>query len=480
MSLKHILSFVLFGTIASSSSVLAADGARPNVLFIAIDDLRSQLGCYGDPRMITPNIDRLAESGVLFEQHYVSQPICVASRAALLTSLRAERTKGNAGWAKVPGVQTIGRTFGDSGYFTAALGKIWHLAGGKFKESVLDRFDVEWTRPLESRYGDPQLSAIWENEEESSKKKKGKLPAAEDPIDVPDEAYGDGLLALESIKVMNQAAESGKPFFLMVGFYKPHLPFNAPKKYWDLYDPNNLPGTPELEDLPEGGSQFQLRKKHDLWGYQEGFTFKNPPAGETAQHLRHGYAACISYVDAQIGKVMAELDRLELTDNTIVVLWSDHGFQLGHLGSWTKLTNFEMTAGSPLIISAPGFAQGAKTKKIVESVDLFPTLLDLCGLEDLAITDGVTLRPLLENPSSSDWSEPAFHAVNRGGKVGHAVRDERFRYIEWRSGWGESGKVLDVELYDFQKFPEERVNVAGNPEYQGERDRLAQLLWSWE
>ncbi|MEM0964890.1 MAG: sulfatase [Verrucomicrobiota bacterium] len=453
---------------------------RPNVLFIAIDDLRSQLGCYGYEDMVTPHIDQLAREGILFEQHYVSQPICIPSRAALLTSLRSERTKSNGGWARVPGVQTIGRTFGDAGYFTASLGKIWHLSGGRFKESVLDRFDYEWGRSLDSRYATPELSAIWERENENSKKKKGQLPAAESPIDVPDEAYGDGLLAQEAIRVLDEAAQSGQPFFIMVGFYKPHLPFNAPKKYWDLYDPDNLPGTPELESLPEGASQFELRKRHDLWGYQEGFTFNNPPEGEEARHLRHAYAACVSFVDAQVGKVLAELDRLGLRDDTIVVLWSDHGYQLGHLGSWTKLTNFEMTAGSPLIISAPGYERGLKTKKIVESVDLFPTLLDLCGIAELQVTDGVTLRPLLEDPSSSEWNEPAFHSVNRGGKVGRAVRDARFRYIEWRDGWEDSDQVLDVELYDYAKHPEERINVADNPEYRGERDRLAELLWTWQ
>ncbi|MEM1222086.1 MAG: sulfatase [Verrucomicrobiota bacterium] len=466
---------------------LANADSRPNVLFIAVDDLRSQLGCYGYEDMVTPHIDSLAADGVLFKQHYVSHPVCIPSRAALLTSLRSERTQqvyGPAMWVDVEGVQTLGRTFGDAGYTTASFGKVWHTSG-EVDPSLEDRFDIVWKRSDDSIYADPTLSQLRVEldygDKEGVRRIKGKLPAAEGPLDVPDEAYGDGLMVGETIKFIKQSVESEQPFMAVVGFQKPHLPFNAPKKYWDLYDPINPPGTPTRETLPEGASELELRTNHELWRYAEGFRLKKPPAGKDAQRLRHAYAACISFVDAQIGKILSEVDRLGIRGNTVIVFWSDHGYQLGHLGSWTKGTNLEMTAGAPLIISAPGFTQGAVTTRVVESVDLFPTLLDLCGLPPLQITDGTSLRPLLKEPMSEEWTYPGYHIVKRGGPpVGRAVRDERFRYVEWRKGWEQNSKIIDVELYDYQKHPEERINVADNPEYADERERLAQLLWEWD
>ncbi|MEM9446158.1 MAG: sulfatase [Verrucomicrobiota bacterium] len=484
--LKNIKLFSIFTLACLLAQTEAAD-KQQNVLFIAVDDLRSQLKCYGYEKMVTPHIDSLAEEGVLFQNHYVSNPICIPSRAALLTSIRCERTRqayGPSNWIELDGVQTIGRTFGDAGYMTASLGKVWHTRGD-VPEDKADRFDVVWKRADSDIYADPEFSELRENldygDKEGVRKIKAKLPAAEGPLDVPDEAYGDGLMVPEVIKLMSQAVESKKPFMFILGFQKPHLPFNAPKRYWDLYDPESLPGTPTRENLPQDASKFQLRSNHELWKYADGFSKSAPPSGKAASRLLHAYAACISYVDTQIGKVLAELERLKIREQTIIVFWSDHGYQLGHLGSWTKLTNFEMTAGAPLIISAPGFSRGKKTTKVVESVDLFPTLLDLCSLSPLPLTDGVTLRPLLLNPENPDWNEPAFHVVRRGSNaVGLAVRDEKFRYIEWRKGWEQDSKVLEVELYDYSKHPEERINVADTPEYAVERQRLAQLLWSWK
>ncbi|MEM6601828.1 MAG: sulfatase-like hydrolase/transferase, partial [Verrucomicrobiota bacterium] len=226
-----------------------AEKKRPNVLFIAVDDLRTQLHCYGDEKMVTPHIDSLAADGVLFKKHYVSNPICIPSRAALLTSIRCERTEqayGPAKWIELDGVSTIGRTFGNAGYMTASLGKIWHTVG-TLPEEKADQFDVIWKRADGDIYTDPKLSKLREELDYGDKARtreiKAQLPAAEGPFDVPDEAYGDGLMVPEVIKLMQQAVDSGKPFMFMVGFQKPHLPFNAPKKYWDLYDPADLPGT---------------------------------------------------------------------------------------------------------------------------------------------------------------------------------------------------------------------------------------------
>ncbi|MEM9446153.1 MAG: sulfatase, partial [Verrucomicrobiota bacterium] len=458
---------------------------RPNVLFIAVDDLRSQLNCYGDTQMHTPNIDSLAAQGVLFRNHYVSNPICIPSRAAMLTGVRCERTNqayGPSQWLDLEGVQTMGTTFTDAGYMTATLGKIWHTLGDVPKDRE-DKFELYWKGDASSYYADPKLSALREKlNSDNSAEIKGQLPAAEGPLDVPDNSYMDGQLADMCIKWIKDAAKDDRPFMFMAGFQKPHLPFNAPKKYWDLYDPDNPPAMPTLESLPEKASKKQLRNNHELWKYGDGFSKNNQPKGKDAKRLRQGYAACISFVDAQIGRILNQLDKSGLTDNTIIIFWSDHGYQLGHLGSWTKSTNLEMTAGAPLIISAPGFSKtfGRTSSKMVESVDLFPTMLDLCGLDPLVVGDGASLRPLLEDPANPGWNTPAWHVVKRSGDVGHAVRDERYRYVEWRTGWGNKKDLFDVELYDYEVHPEERINVANDPAYAGEVARLSKLLWNWE
>jgi iduronate 2-sulfatase len=462
----------------ASPFAAVAEQPRPNVLFIAVDDLRSQLGCYGYADMKTPNIDRLANSSVLFEHHYVSVPICIPSRAGLLTGTRSERTRqtyGRSVWPKVTGIRTMGRTFGEAGYYTVSLGKIWHTMPGS--DNGGESFDVR--RPSgDPTYADPQLQHLLG--------KKDQLPAAEGPLDVPDEAYGDGLIANDAVRELGVGATSGKPFLLMVGFRKPHLPYNAPKKYWDLYDPDHPPGEPDQTELPEGAPALAAREMHELWKYREGFSFANPPAGEAARRLRHAYAACVSYTDALIGKVLAELDRLELRKNTIIVLWSDHGYHLGHLGQWTKLTNYETAANSPLLISAPGLRQGARCALPVETCDLFPTLLDLCGLPPLAVTDGTSLRPLLEDPQSAAWNRVAYHLVNRSGGgrgkpiIGRAVRDTRFRYIEWHEGWEQTDRPVAVELYDYSPgAPGEARNLADDPALTDQRERLHRLLWNW-
>ncbi|MEM1061924.1 MAG: sulfatase [Planctomycetota bacterium] len=461
------------------------EGGLPNVLFIAVDDLRSQLGCYGHDDMVTPNIDALAERGIVFRNHFVANPVCIPSRAALLTSLRSERTRqlyGPALWPRVEGVQTLGRTFGDAGYYTASLGKIWHTQG-PVEKGKADRFDFVWRSPGNSQFADPELSRLQRSVKRSDREAllamKARLPAAEGPLDVADTAYGDGQLADMAVKTIRDAAADDRPFLIMVGFQKPHLPFNAPKKYWDLYDPADPPGTPMLETLPESASPLEVRTKHELWKTADGFSQENPPVGVAASRLRQAYAACVSFVDAQVGKVIAALDGTGVAENTVIVFWSDHGYQLGHLASWTKSTNFEMTAGSPLIISAPGYGRGVGADGVVGSVDLFPTLLDLCGLQPLPVSDGVSLRPILEDPEGVAWDRPSYHLVRRGRAIGRAVRDSRFRYVEWRDGWERDSRLLDVELYDYEEFPEERVNVAESPRYRSERERLADLLWEY-
>lgn len=483
-----VVSFTLF-LLGATLYGAEAKSVQPNILFIAVDDLRSQLGCYGYPDMKTPNMDQLAQDAVLFEHHYVSNPICIPSRAAMLTGTRSERTQqvyGPSLWPKVPGIRTMGTTFTKAGYHTVSLGKIWHIAPGTGDGG--EHFDVKSAEGKAADYADPKNRKLLESK---NKETKSLLPAAEGPINVPDEAYADGELAARAVEELKIAAKTGKPFLFMVGFHKPHLPYNAPKKYWDLYDPQNPPGQPDRTTLPEGAPDFAARVKHELWAYKGGFNFENPPEGADAQRLRHAYAACVSFTDAQIGKVLAQLDQLGLRENTIIVLWSDHGYHLGHLGQWTKHTNYETAANSPLMISAPGFRRGAERSPLpVESCDLFPTLLDLCGLPPLAVTDGATLRPLLENPVNPEWNRVAYHVVDRyvplsdGVKrplIGRAVRDNRFRYIEWHTGWTQGTHPVAIELYDYAPgAPGETRNLAGDPSLAEESERLHELLWNWE
>lgn len=480
---------ILTAAVASQApfvSQAAEQVKKPNILFIAVDDLRSQLGCYGYADMKTPNIDRLAENGVRFERHYVSNPICIPSRAGLLTGTRSERTRqvyGKMVWPKIDGVRTMGATFGDAGYHTVSLGKIWHHISGDNKSG--DRFDIQWGTSKAMDYADPQ------NVKLQKAGKKVALPAAEGPLDVPDEAYADGQIAARAVEELTAAAADGRPFLFMVGFHKPHLPFNAPKKYWDLYDARNPPGRPERDSLPAGAPEIAARKNHELWTYSDGFTYENPPEGEAADRLRQAYAACVSYTDAQIGKVLEALDRLGLRENTIIVLWSDHGWHLGHLGQWTKHTNYETAANSPLIISAPGFRRGVEVcSKPVETSDLFPTLLDLTGLPPLKVADGVSLRQLLEHPDSNTWNREAYHLVDRyveqpgGGKqqmIGRAVRTERYRYIEWHQGWERNDTPVALELYDYANgAPGESRNLASDPEMKEVIQNLHGVLWDWE
>lgn len=459
-----------------------AEPRRPNVLLILVDDLRNQLGCFGDADMVTPNIDRLADAGVRFDRHYVSVPICIPSRVSLLTGTRSERTRqvyGPLVFGRIPGVRTMGRTFSEAGYRTVSLGKVWHVYAGSERP---DTFDVSDHPGWNNNYAGPVYGSVRKSEE------KGRAPATEGPLDVPDEAYADGKIARKAMEELRASAKEGRPFLMLVGFNKPHLPLNAPKRYWDLYDAAHPPAAPAAVTPPYGMPDEAWRKEHELWEYNDGWTFAKPPNEAEGRHLRHAYAACVSFVDAQVGKLLEELDRLGLRDNTIVLLWSDHGFHLGELGMWTKHTNFENASASPLIISAPGFARGRVSHALVETPDLFPTLLDLCGLPPLDVSDGETLRPLLQDPDAP-WSPVAYHLVDRwepdgkGGKrqiVGRAIRTAEFRYVEWHNGWGR-GAPRARELYRYPTGNDlERINLAEDPAFAGTVAELAEKLWLWE
>ncbi len=454
---------------------------RPNVLFIAVDDLRPQLGCYGVDWMKTPNIDSLAVRGLRFDRHYVQFAVCIPSRVALLTSLRSERTHQIYGphiWQNVPDVSTLGKVFGNAGYATVSLGKIWH---GKPADGDGDKFDEQW-HPLSPEYAltteadtDTKSAAQQRSEQKRVKQQHKEEGGGSfyEMLDVPDETYRDGEMALVAIdRLKKLAANREKPFLLAVGFHKPHLPFVAPKRYWDLYDRASLPLPPQ-PDYPKKAPTIARNHGLNPWSnIESGSQAEYDEA--TIRHLIHGYCAGVSYTDAQIGKLLGTLRDLGIEQNTIIVLWGDHGWHLGDLHQWAKSTNFERATLSPLIVCAPGKQSGVGTSAIVETVDIFPTLVDLCGLPALPLTDGKSFAPLLDDPHQP-WKEAAYHVFNRAGEggkkkspiIGFAVRTEKARYVEWHQGWSLDAPMVAREFYRYYpNKPDEISNAIDKPELQ--------------
>ncbi len=474
-------------------SILAAQSKKMNVLFIAVDDLRPQCGCYGVPFMKTPNIDALAVSGTQFNRAYCQQAVCSPSRTSLLTGRRPDTTRiydlQTHFRLTIPDVVTLPEYFKKHGYHTQGLSKIFH--GGLDDPQS---WSVPHWQPHAAAYGTKEvMDAIQKEKRELHAKgevtndtvvqrdpktgaalklkrptKKAMGPAWEAP-DVPDNALADGMTADKAVEVLREVKD--KPFFLAVGFLKPHLPFVAPKKYYDMYPLSQV----KLADnpfRPKDAPEQAFAGWGELRQYK-GIPKKGPVPDKEALELRRGYYAAASYTDAQIGKVVKELERLGLRDNTVIILWGDHGWQLGEHGEWCKHTNFEVATRSPMIISAPGQkTRGAKTEALAEFVDIYPTLCELC---DLPIPDGLEGRsfaPLLDDPKR-EWKTAAFSQYPRGKVMGHSIRTDRYRYTEW----AEAGKEpIARELYDHQTDPEENVNIAGMHETEAIVQELAQKL----
>lgn len=465
----------------AGGSLLAPEGAcessKLNVLFIAVDDLRPQLGCYGFPDIQTPNIDRMAERGIVFNYAYCQQAVCSPSRTSLLMGLRPDTTKiydlQTHFRLHHPDAITLPQYFKQHGYHTQSFGKIYH--GG------LDDPD-SWSVPSWHAggpgYGKPETLAMLQEQRNqflsegkdlstkvvkkdpetglalrlSRPRDRVRGPAWEDP-DVPDNALPDGKTADEAIKTLREIKD--RPFFLAVGFLKPHLPFVAPKKYYDLYPLESI----RLADNPfppKDCPEIALTNWGELRNYI-GVPKTGPLPDEMATELIRGYFACASYTDAQIGRLLDEIDRLGLTDRTVVVLWGDHGWQLGEHGLWCKHTNFELATRSPLIFSAPGQKNpGARTNALAEFVDIYPTLCELCGLSIPEGLEGISVVPVMEDPDRP-WKKAAFSQYPRGPVMGYSMRTDRYRYTEWR----EPGKdPVAIELYDHQEDPDENVNLA--------------------
>ena len=445
-------------------SLLAAGRKKPNVLFIAVDDLRPQLGCYGHKQMISPNIDKLASDGVTFLRSYCQVPVCGASRASLLTGVRPtqDRFLGYNTWAEkdLPGALSVAKHFRNYGYHTISNGKVFHHAA-----DCRDGWSEDPWRPT----GNWRNYVLEESRKIAEKNPGGGGPAYES-ADVADNAYYDGMIAEKGISDLRRLKQMDKPFFLALGFLKPHLPFNAPKKYWDMYKREQI----DLADnpfRPKGAPDAALHNWGELRAYA-GIPAKGPLSDEQARTLIHGYYACVSYTDAQIGRVLAELEKSGLRDNTIVILWGDHGWNLGEHGLWCKHCNFETSLHSPLIVTGPGIEGGQKCNALTEYLDIYPSLCELCNLPTPDHAQGKSFVPLLRNPNLP-WKEAVFSRYFRGD----SVKTDRYRYTEWR---GKDGKVYARMLYDHHVDLVENVNIAELPRNKDVVEKLSKMLQGLE
>jgi iduronate 2-sulfatase len=525
MNRRHFLKGMVASGLSVATSGLMGCGqrigsnAKPrNVLFIAIDDLRPELGCYGETLVHSPNIDRLAKAGVRFNHAYCQEAICGPSRASLMTGMRPDHNgvvENNTHFRDtVPDVTTLPAHFAQHGYSTVGIGKIYH--DGKNDEASWNTKAVSPPRPKPTPmmgYQLPETRAYLKQKRKEVIAQYGQQfvyslgsgPAYE-AYDVADNMYGDGYSADQAVATLQEIRD--KPFFLAVGFRKPHLPFVAPKKYWDLYDPADIeladnPFAPR--DAPAMGlhASFELRTRKGI-----------PKAGdivdEQARKLVHAYLACVSYIDAQIGRLLDELDTLGLRDNTVIMLWGDHGWHLGEHGIWGKATNYEIATRVPLIVSAPGQrARNTASDALVELVDMYPTLSELANLPLPEHLDGQSFAPLLNRPNKS-WKKAAFSqfpcpalrewAANplsdemrttffgpliteleqkmaredpsrydktlyENHLMGYTMRTAQYRLVLWVDHRDPQSEPYGVELYDLKTDPDENTNLAKRPEF---------------
>lgn len=475
------------------SAVHLSAAEKPNILFIAVDDLKPALGCYGDPVAKSPQIDRLAAHGTVFLNNQCQFPTCGPSRASLLTGLRPDSTKVYDLKTKMrkvnPDILTLPQYLKQQGYETVGMGKIFDprcVDGRKYADKP------SWSQPFMWFHGknnpvggflNPKTVAWMQSQMDANGKPvspwsiKDK-PPTEGSEDVPNNAYNDGATAEAAVEWIKKLAKKDQPFFLAVGFQKPHLPFVAPKKYWDLYDRSQF-DLAAYQKAPVGTPAFTLQPGYELRGHYR-VPKKGPLPDDLQRELIHGYYACVSYIDTLVGDLLDALDQAGIADNTIVVLWGDHGWHLGDHGMWCKHSVYEQAARSPLIISVPGQkVKGAKVESPTEFTDIFPTLTELAGLKRPEVLEGVSLVPVLNDPDHP-VREVALTQYNRtlDGKklMGYSFRDKRFRYTEWRERKdGKSkgdGPVLVQELYDYENDPLETRNLVEDPKYAADLARL--------
>jgi arylsulfatase A-like enzyme len=510
-SLSHCLLISL-----TSLQVFSQSHTKPNILFIAVDDLKTELGCYGNNRIQTPNIDRLASTGTLFKQNYVQQAVCGPTRASIMTGMRPDYTKVWDLKTRMrdmnPDILSLPQYLITQGYSTQGIGKIYDV---RCVDKKLDEpswsvpyykvdkkyYSQETGLPVLNYYQNPEtkLQAKKYLDELSEKGMAGedaitevlkKLKPATECMDVPDNAYTDGANVLEACDILKQLSTEKKPFFFAVGFSKPHLPFVSPKKYWDKYKRDEMP-LAEFQKPAANAVDIAYHNAGELRAYTDIMPVI-PKAQDSIgvtlsidqqKELIHGYYAAVSYTDAQVGKLLKVLDSLDLRKNTIVVLWGDHGWHLGDHNLWCKHTDFEQATHAPLIISAPGMKPNVVNTP-TEFVDVFPTLCALAGIDIPSHLDGKKMDQLMMNPETK-FKEYAVSQYPRSGPMaeterlgyanaiymGYSFRSKRYRFTMWMKDTYRSydefneSKIYGTELYDYEKDPNETINVVNQKEY---------------
>lgn len=505
-TLSGVLPVMAIAASAAGEANENASSQKKNVLMIAVDDLKPLLGCYGDPLAKTPNIDRLAAKGALFTSAYCQQAVSAATRASLFTGWCPDRTRV---WdlktlirSQNPDVVTLPQYFKENGYTVAGIGKIydprsvdkksdersWSQPYMDFEEYL----NADYGKPVMSQYQDKETRKLYNKYRKEAKEKginkknevekyiqKFIKPTTE-CASIPDNAYADGAVADGAVKFLNDN-QSDRPFFLAVGFKKPHLPFCAPQKYWELYERQNIP-LAAFRKRAAGSPAFAYHNCGELQSYSDipsiiSFSdidnVKIPD--DKARELIHGYYACISYMDAQVGKVLDALEKSGEMNNTIIVLWGDHGWHLGDHGLWNKHTNFEQATHVPMLIINPA-GKGRKVEAPVEFLSIYPTLCDLSGLAKPSGLDGISLAAMVKDgKADAGMKSYAVSQYPRVGKMGYSIRDSRYRYtvwVDWQNRKLNTDKVIAEELYDYEKDPNETINVASEAEYAGAMKRM--------
>ncbi len=458
-----LLSYFCLAPVCST----AAD--HPNVLFIAVDDLRPSIGCYGDPVAITPAMDRLAASGMLFRRAYCQVAVCNPSRASLLTGLRPDSL---GIWTlpihfreAKPDAITLPQWFRKFGYTAVSHGKIFHNPTPdpqSWSEAIREQPTLPFAYPAGTR---ERVKAVDDELPPNDWRKDNlRMPSTAAP-ELEDHQLLDGARTDMAIEDLSRLGRSGKPFFLAMGYIRPHLAWVAPKKYWDLHDPQKLPVLTDQIVTPNT-PKYALANNSELSHYVDLVDFPEPwdkhtISTEQARHLIHAYYACVSYVDAQIGRLLEALKEEGLSENTIVVLWSDHGWKLGEFRGWGKMSNLEIDTRVPLLISAPGLlAAGRQSEQLVELLDVYPTLCELAGIEVPGFVEGRSLVPILKQADAEVHSAVVsqyYRKLDDQEYMGYSIRTKDYRLVEWREF--STGSVTARELYDHQSSDSETVNV---------------------
>jgi arylsulfatase A-like enzyme len=485
MKMKTFLTFMLPGLfLVSCSQTPEKEQAPPNILFIAIDDLRPELGAYGGEVVQSPHLDRLAAEGFLFNNHYVAVPTCGASRYALITGMlprNMEHTRNSAiatYLSKEPEKErpeSFIHHLRRNGYYTVGIGKISHMPDGfvyGYQEPVSDVREMphSWDEFIfNADKWKTGHNAFFGYADGSNRNDRNKQVKPYEAADVEDEGYPDGLIAKSAVEKIRELAQKDQPFFLATGFFKPHLPFNAPKKYWDLYDESDMPLSPS-PNIPENVHPASLHGSGEFNQYalgEEKAGLDHNLSDAYSRKLMHAYYACVSYIDAQVGKLLDELDEQGLADNTVVIVWGDHGWHLGDQRVWGKHTVFERALRSAFIVKLPGNEYGPEVfNEIISTVDLYPTIVELCGLEMPHDTDGSSLINLWRDDASAEWRNTAYSYFRKGV----SVRTDRYRLTRYFRE-----QEPTVELYDYQTDLYDRKNIA-----EEQSEVVEELMDVWE